>query len=792
MKTKQYIISFVIFGFLLSGCGAAPVVTPTVTPTATALAPQIILKDVRMALVPAGRFMMGSDTGSEDEKPPHAVSLEPFYIDQYEVTNARYKVCMNASACTAPHYQYYDRAEIENHPVIYVNWDQAVAYCQWRGARLPSEAEWEYAARGDDGRTYPWGEGLAPDQANPKARETNPVGSYENGKSPFGLYDMAGNVSEWVNDLYDPYPGGDANANPGFGQNFRVVRGGAWGTDDFSVRATARKYLDASIATSDVGLRCAVSQSAISLTPAVMLIPTSTFTITPTLTPRATPTPGPQDIVQNGVAMAHIPAGSFVMGSNGYNDDEKPPHTVSLNAFYMDKYEVTNALYKACVDAGGDGCLAPYKTDTHLRPSYYGNPEFDHYPVVYVSSQQAISYCKWRGARLPTEAEWEYAARGSDGRIYPWGNQADPSRATSYDDGIKDTRPVGSYETGISPFGLYDMVGNVWEWVNDWYDAKYYEHSPAFDPHGPATLRYNQEISYEGQTRVIRGGGFDGDLYSERGSQRFLSDVPMYNIGFRCAFSSPGVTPTPMPKPYPSEIAQNKATMLLIPAGSFAMGSDDVQQESPIHIVLLDPFYLDKYEVTNAAYKTCVDAGVEDCNLPLSSKSLTRPQYYGNPLFDQYPVMNVNWHQAHAYCEWRGARLPTEAEWEYAARGADGRTYPWGNTFTGKEANFCDANCNLHAKNQTYNDGYEDSAQVNGYEMGKSPFGIYNMAGNVWEWVNDWYTSDYYQHSPSTNSHVVRGGALGSSMELLRATSRNGYDANAASYNFGFRCALTP
>lgn len=241
-----------------------------------------------------------------------------------------------------------------------------------------------------------------------------------------------------------------------------------------------------------------------------------------------------------------IPAGSFQMGCDGSNPTENdcnvydwqaqelPLHTVTLAAYYIDKYEVTNGRYQACVAA--KGCTEPQASSSYTRTLYYGDPAYVDYPVVNVTWAQASAFCTWAGKRLPTEAEWEKAARGStDTRMYPWGNEpATCTLANSWapvGDCMGDTGPVGSYPDGASPYGVMDMVGNAWEWVNDWYDETYYSVSPPANPQGPTA----------GDSRVVRGGawydraGSDVRITSRSGGSPTLSN---YFAGFRCARSS--------------------------------------------------------------------------------------------------------------------------------------------------------------------------------------------------------------------------------------------------------------
>ena len=239
-----------------------------------------------------------------------------------------------------------------------------------------------------------------------------------------------------------------------------------------------------------------------------------------------------------GVEMVLIPEGNFIMGSTPGNypnsqPDEQPAHTVHLDAYYIDRYEVTNKLYTACVDARR--CPLPRNSSSDTRASYYGNSQYGNYPVIFVDWNMAKTYCEWRGARLPTEAEWEKAARGTDGRLYPWGQNIDCTYANylgSQNGGcVGDTTGVGSYESGQSPYGVYDMAGNVWEWVADWYDENYYATlgKNSDNPPGPTS----------GQVRVLRGGGWPNDDNAVRSTFRLEVD-PSYtdrDFGFRCVRS---------------------------------------------------------------------------------------------------------------------------------------------------------------------------------------------------------------------------------------------------------------
>jgi len=273
-------------------------------------------------------------------------------------------------------------------------------------------------------------------------------------------------------------------------------------------------------------------------TPTSQLVSTSTMTSVPStqpmLVPANTETPIPPTSVptlgigstlvspQDGMTLVYVPAGEFEMGSDNGSDDEKPLHRVSLDAFWIDQTEVTNKQYFACVSVAE--CTPPSSSSSRNRSSYYGESEFDEFPVIYVDWNQADAYCSWASRRLPTEAEWEKAARGIDARIYPWGNDPPNSNLLNYNNPVGDTSREKSYGAGKSVYGAYDMAGNVWEWVNDWYDVY---------PGGNPTV----SSDFGQKFHVQRGGSWIDVDYLVRSSKRDSGSLPLDNLGFRCASS---------------------------------------------------------------------------------------------------------------------------------------------------------------------------------------------------------------------------------------------------------------
>ncbi|MBN1120802.1 MAG: SUMF1/EgtB/PvdO family nonheme iron enzyme [Anaerolineae bacterium] len=549
----------------------------------------------------------------------------------------------------------------------------------------------------------------------------------------------------------------------------------------------------------------------------------------------------------DGVEMVLVPAGCFPMGSTEeeidyvmelcialmgidechrwWYDNEMPQHEVCLTqAFWIDRYEVTNEQY------------LPGEVGADIN-----------YPVDRVVWTEAAVYCQDRGARLPTEAEWEYASRGPDGLMYPWGNLFDGNLTNycdvtcekewpdpAFDDGYNHTAPVDAFPENISWVGAYNMSGNVWEWVSDWYAMNYYWTlaDGVANPQGPDL----------GSQHLQRGGSWASAPYLVHSAMRYVPEdyTTAYGNGFRCArtykpstdMPIPTPVPTPLPTPtltsvdVPEEIEMfafdgvyenyewemyidivDGVPMALVPAGCFRMGSteEDIDQamqscveafgedscdlywfedEIPQNIICFDdPFWIDVYEVTN-----------EDFDYFGGEAELS--SYWTD---DDLPRERITWEEAAAFCELRGTRLPTEAEWIYAARGPDGWLYPWGNDFDGSLTNYCDAQCDYEWADPEFDDEYKYTAPVDSYLYGFSWVGAYNMSGNVWEWVNDWYAYDYYdylwdfdanpQGPPDGDYRVMMGGSWRDIDVHVRVSNRVGLDPTYADDDIGFRCA---
>lgn len=443
--------------------------------------------------IPTGPFLMGSDPRAAappfpNEYPQQRLTLPEFRISRVPVTNRHYLQFVAATHYPTPGHWAEGQPQpgTEDFPVTYISWQDAQAFCQWAGVRLPSEAEWEKAARGTDGRWWPWGDNL-PDGARchfngqaqgvaPAAQSVLPVGQLPLGASPYGVLDLAGNVWEWTNSRYQRYPyhvadGRETLTPPGV----RVVRGGSYNHDLRQIRCAARDGMAAGVRDVYIGFRviAAVDQAPLDL------------------------------------GWVTIPAGEFVLGSNpqsprsGVLPSEVPQHQVEVAEFHIAQTPVTHQAYAEFVQATGHSAPAPWREGRVP-------PNLAQHPVTHVDWYDAQAFCRWAGVRLPSEAEWEKAARGPTsppstgsggevgGRIYPWGDAPPDRTRLNYRRSGKriTTTPVDRYPHGASRYGVLDMAGNVWEWVSTLY-APYPYHADDG----------REDLQSPGQ-RVLRGGSF--------------------------------------------------------------------------------------------------------------------------------------------------------------------------------------------------------------------------------------------------------------------------------------------
>jgi len=474
--------------------------------------------------------------------------------------------------------------------------------------------------------------------------------------------------------------------------------------------------------------------------------------------------------------MVRIPAGDFWMGCNpkvddNCDDDEKPGRRVWLSEYFIDRTEVTVEQYARCVRA--DRCDAPVvpKVIVHCN---WGNPSKDNHPINCVDWDQAKTFCEWTGGRVPTEEEWVAEATNGGKRKYPWGGQKPTCRYTLINKGGKlcgwysKTWPVCLKPAGNSVSGLCDMCGNIWEWLSlpgddarDWSAIRGGTWSRGWNT-------YDIPIEGGGWGTGIRSSKpllYEGVLRLRRRADLALRD---WFIGFRCGRESPVRRDNKI-----TRTKKDSHRLKEAPAGIEWLYSKPAGIE------------FTKSVVTVAQYRACVEAG--KCTKPKTDLTWMRRRSmdynWGKPDRKNHPVNGVSWDDARNYCAWAGKRLPTEAEWEKAARGTDGRMYPWGNQ---------DASCERAVM---YGCGKERTRPVCSKKPGNSPYGLCDMAGNVYEWVADWYEEEYYESATSRNPgeptggkyRVVRGGSW--NYPDVCASCRGRQKPSFKRYDAGFRCA---
>lgn len=681
--------------------------------------------------------------------PVHDVEIGDFSIERTEVTTVAYKDFVDAGHAKAP----WPASAAKNlHtqfkiPVTNVSNTDAAKYCLWRfppHGRLPTESEWEWAARGPEGGLYPWGDEFHEVFVNGlRGKLGAPVDSDKHaayGATSTGLLDMSGNVAEWTASPPSLYPCSQLGRSllKAFGPGTYVARGGAYSASDpAELTATSRRF--AIKPDADIGFRCVIAQAQALLKPAKPAECSTPLSLDDL-------TPPPPEMVAFEAGVLH--QGRADYGAAGAAD--VPVHDVPIASFALERTEVSIESYGDFVQA--THAAKPWPDG--FSPAL-GSPVLKR-PVVGASFSDAQKYCQWRypsGGRLPTESEWEWAARGPDGRLYPWGNAFKKKCANVMggDSGVLE--PVSAMACDKTPQGIIGLAGNAREWT----------HSPPSVYVGSTA----KAIS-DGDQRVVRGGSYlSTELSDVTTTARKFIAAANHDIGFRCAMALQPLRRI-LHGPIPSGTVELAGGILR--QGRRATDKPDAA-DTPTLFVQVKSFAIERTEVTVDAYEEFADATKAQAPWDATLFEVLRKK----------PVFNVSAADAEAYCKWRyeKGRLPSEAEWEWAARGPLAREYPWGNAFRKELTNAAIGR-----------DSY--LMPVGSFSKGGTPDGIMDLSGNVWEWTASApsaYPGSLFQPPTEPGLRVIRGGAFDSKSPLQLLASARQFSAKPA-INIGFRCAV--
>ena len=790
--------------------------------------------DLEMVYVKGGTFTMGSpesEVGRSYKETQHQVTVSDFFMGKYEVTFEQYDIFCTATGRANSEDETWGRGK---RPVINVNWEDATAYCEWlsqqtgKTYRLPTEAEWEYTCRAGTISPFNTGNNLTTSQENYNGnypynnnangeyrQKTMPVGSFS--PNAWGLYDMHGNVCEWCSDLFGIYSSGESTNPKGAitGSN-RVFRGGCWFFDAQSCRSAIREYYTPDETDNYMGFRVVSSNVNEDISIIQYGETSSSFNVSEN-----------KDFTEiiSGVdlEMVYIRGGTFTMGSpvsEECRDSNETQHEVAVNDFYIGKFEVTVAQFNAFVKDVG------YKTDADIagRSSIWngsgwetkdnvnweddenGNTrlysEYNH-PVTHVSWNDAKAYCDWlslktgKNYRLPSEAEWEYACRAGTSTPFNTGKNLSTSQGNyngnfPYHNNTKGEYRGKSLRVGsFSPnaWGLFDMHGNVWELCSDWFGVY------------PSDLQTNAKDLTTVSKRVLRGGTYSSAArYCRSAFRSSIKESSRSNItGFRVVSSidNEGISVTQEDESsssfnssktkYFTEIIDGVyLEMVCVKGGTFTMGSpiDEVGRDSIEiqHQVTVSDFLIGKYEVTFEQYDVFCTA---------TDRAKPEDETWGR---GKRPVINVNWEDATAYCEWlsqqtsKTYRLPTEAEWEYACRAGTTTPFNTGNNLSSSQANY---NGYYPYNNNALGENRKETIPVGSFLP--NAWGLYDMHGNVWEWCSDWFGA--YSSGAQTNPkgaapkwyRVYRGGGWYFAARCSRSAYRSRQIPAGRDYTVGFR-----
>jgi len=743
------------------------------------------LKD-NMIYVEGGTFLMGSNRGLYYESPIHNVTIDGFYINKYEVTVAEFEEFINATGYVTDNEkkgvgyfiegnQIIERLGINwkfdnkgnllnrgnyNNPVLFISWNDAVAYAKWRGYRLPTEAEWEYAARGgkfgleDDQTLSNLTEEYAWFSTNSNG-EVHQIGLKKPNK--LGIHDILGNITEACQDWFseDYYIENNYNPVGPVKGTLKVFRGSAWCFGKELTNATSRFMGKPDQGYNTTGIRLA--GNSINYNKKNILIEKQ---IQNEFTKDLKKSELNSNFARFFNNMVFVKGGTYKMGDGNGGDDEKPAHYVILKNFYIGQYEVTEREWNYIM----------------YSKSYDINSKYNKKAVQNVSWNDAQKFIEklndktGRKFRLPTEAEWEYAAMGgekSKGYIYSGGNDL---WKVAWNSNNSDNMVHDVGQKSPNELGIYDMSGNVWEWCEDWYDGEYYTNSPSYNPKGPES----------GKDKVQRGGSSIGgklvllgkDYKDEKLKIKHRdSDSPNDNdskYGLRLVLQLDDLISVDSSE-IMNIIDKIEKNMVLIKGGTFEMGNElGEKSEKPSHTISIDDYFINRFEITQFEWG--------------------RIMGYCTQGVDSLPIHSINWNDIKLFIQkinniaGKNYRLPTEAEWEYAAKGGN---YNGKFKFAGGDDLDEIAWWSGNSSKSIHSIGTKVPNQL----------GLFDMSGNVWEWCSDFYNEEYYEDSPKLNPRgpdtgefrVVRGGSYLTEGKFLFTTARFGLYSSSIGSDLGFR-----
>lgn len=687
-----------------------------------------------MVQIPGGTYTVGANLGGSQYAAPREITLETYWIDRFEVSNSQYAFFLSEAGAESgiePPNNWENGSPpegLENHPVHGITWANANDYCNWQNKRLPGEAEWEVAARGGQALMFPWGDSQA--SVTLPDNETYVSGSIPPNRSSFGVFDMAGNVWEWVDEPYESVPEGQ-----------EVARGGAFDfIKDMAFRLQGSPNLPTMIAST--GVRCAASEVEVVADDLVIL--NDDF---------SNPESGWPDLKEDTAWRGYHPPDFYHVEATGQNQIATAVFGANKDNISLEARVFVDILES---EAG------EYRYGLLLRQA--DNRQFYAFTVAPRSEQWAVLKAGADGIDTLESGSIESLQGGSVDTADKLRVDASGSTFSFFiNDRIVATVTDSSYSSG--DFGFY---------VETFDETRVHVHYDAL-----TVLQLGESVA-QTEEAVVDASPTEAATELAENNPAPTNTPPAKPTETAVADIDPTATLSATPTPEPTEIPVPEK-MILIPSGTFLMGSTNGQtNEQPEHLVTLDAFFIDQFEVSNEQYLACVAEG--DCTQTGLRNSFRRSGYRDDPIFANYPVMGVTWNQAAGYCEWAGKRLPTEAEWEFAASGPDNFTWPWGNEFDAR----------LSAASAL------DTEPVDNYATGVSPFGVFNMAGNVNEWVQDRFDANFYANSPEANpvnltsgsSQIYRGGSFDNGNGAFFTTSRR-YVVSASTFDvdIGFRCA---